>query len=312
MKCKLCLVGKIYLLFAIVVILPASCALPPRENESPLPAELTDHLGRVVRLEPVPQRIISLAPSNTEILFALGLADRVVAVTDYCNYPPEVNTKPTIGGFSTPNIEEIVAFSPDLILATSIHEKKIIPQLEAKGLTVFALNPKTINSVLEAILLTGEITGVEEHASELVSNMRRRIKAVTDKTAGLLPEQRPRTFYVLWHDPLKTAGSGTLQDELIAKAGGLNMARELEDYADISLEAVIVANPEVIIAGAGHGSSANQTFQYAQTEPRLRDTEARQNNRVYAINADLTSRPGPRIVDGLEQFATFVHPELFK
>lgn len=205
-----------------------------------------------------------------------------------------------------------MASSPDLILATSIHETKIIPQLEGKGLTVLALNPKTIDAVLGAILLTGKVAGVEKNAAELVDGMRQRIKAVTDRTAGLTPEQRPRAFYIVWHDPLQTAGSGTLQDELIQKAGGTNIAQGLTDYANISLEVVVRDNPEVIIAGVGHGSGQDQTFQYAQTEPRLRDTDARRNSRIYAINSDLTSRPGPRIVEGLEQLAQFIHPELFK
>ena len=311
MKRKYRQICAIFLVSAIALVFSTSCASPP-ESEAPSPATIIDQLGRTVALDKPPQRIISLAPSNTEILYALGLADRVVAVTDYCNYPLEAKTKPTIGGFSTPNIEEIVAFSPDLILATSIHETKIIPQLEGKGLTVLALNPKTIDAVLEAILLTGRVTGVGENATELVDGMRQRIKAVTDRVAGLTPEQKMRTFYILWHDPLKTAGSGTLQDELIHKAGGTNIAQGLTDYANISLEVVIRDNPEVIIAGVGHGSGQDQTFQYAQTEPRLRDANARGNSRIYAIDSDLTSRPGPRIVEGLEQFAQFIHPELFK
>jgi iron complex transport system substrate-binding protein len=301
----------VYLVSTVALIFLASCASPP-EGTPPPQIEITDQLGRVVRLENTPQRIVSLAPSNTEILFALGLADRVVGVTDYCDYPPEAKTKTSIGGFSTPNIEEVVALSPDLILATSIHEKRVIPQLESKGLTVLALNPKTIDGVMEAITLTGKVTGVPGSAAELVASMQQRLKAVTDKTAGLPPEPRPATFYIVWHDPLMTAGSGTLQDELIEKAGGRNIAGELADYADISLEAVITANPEVIIAGTSHGSTEEETFQYAQAEPRLRDTDARRNNRVYAIDSDLTSRPGPRIADALEQLATFIHPEMFK
>ncbi|MFC1861709.1 ABC transporter substrate-binding protein [Chloroflexota bacterium] len=303
--CTICLVSAIALIFSV------SCALTP-ESKSPSPTTITDQLGRTVVLDKLPQRIISLAPSNTEILYALGLADRVVAVTDYCNYPLEAEAKPTIGGFSTPNIEEIVAFAPDLILATSIHETKIIPQLEGKGLTVLALNPKTIDTVLEAILLTGRVAGVEKNATKLVGGTRQRIKAVTDRTAGLTPEQRLGAFYIVWHDPLKTAGSGTLQDELIQKAGGTNIAQGLTDYASISLEVVVRDNPEVIIAGVGHGSGQDQSFQYAQTEPRLRHANARRNSRIYAIDSDLTSRPGPRIVEGLEQFAQFIHPELFK
>jgi iron complex transport system substrate-binding protein len=310
LKSKLLRICTVFLIAITALFFPVSCVSPP-ESALPSPNEVVDQLGRTVTLDKTPQRIVSLAPSNSEILFALGLADRVVAVTDYCNYPPEAEAKPTIGGFSTPNMEAVVAFSPDLVLATSIHEAKIIPQLEDRGLDVLALNPETIDGVLEAITLTGMVAGVEERAAELVGGMRQRIGSVTDKTDGLPPEQRPVTCYVVWHDPLMTAGSGTLQDELIEKAGGLNIARELIDYADISLEAVIAANPEVIIAGAGHGSSADQTFQFAKIEPRLRDTEARRHDRIYAVDADLASRPGPRIVEGLEEFARFIHPELF-
>ena len=311
MKNKLCSSGTLLLVLAMMLSLFASCAPAPKEVPSST-GEVTDQLGRVVKLEGIPQRIISLAPSNTEILFSLGLADKIVAVTDYCDYPPEAKEKPSIGGFSTPNIEELVALSPDLILATSIHEKRIIPQLEGKGMTVFALNPKTLDEVLEAINLVGEITGEEEKASGLVAEMENRIKAVTDKADGLPENERPRVFYIVWHDPLMAAGSETLQDDLIEKAGGINIARDFSGYADISLEAFIAANPEVMIAGGGHGSGEDLTFQFAKTELRLKNTDARQNNRVYMIDGNLTSRPGLRIVDGLEKFAEFIHPELFK
>ena len=311
MKSILCKQGALYLILGILLSLFAACA-PPPEEMTPAPIEITDQLGRLVRLDKIPQRIISLAPSNTEILFALGLADRVVAVTDYCNYPPEAKEKPSIGGFSTPNIEEVVAHSPDLILATSIHEDRIMPQLEQKGLVVFALDPKTFDEVLSAIALVGEVTGKAEETSKLLAGMQNRIKAVMDKTDSLSQEQRPRVFYVTWHDPLKTAGSETRHEELIQKAGGTNIARDLSGYADISLEAVIMANPEVIIAGVGMGTGKDLPFQFAKTEPRLRDTAARINNSVYAIDVDLAGRPGPRIVDALEKFAEFIHPELFK
>jgi iron complex transport system substrate-binding protein len=294
----------------VLLSLFVACASPPEEMVSS-PLEVTDQLGRVVKLDKIPERIISLAPSNTKVLFALSLADKVVGVTDYCNYPPEALEKPSIGGFSTPNIEEVVALSPDLILATSIHEKRIIPQLEERGMTVFALNPKTLDEVLESITLVGEITGQDEDASQLVAEMRSRIKAVTDKTDNLAEAQRPRVFYVTWHDPLMTAGSGTLHDELIVKAGGINVARDLIDYADISLEAVIQANPEVIIAGVGMGSGEDLPFEFAKTEPRLGNVDARINHRVYSLSIGLF-HPAPGIVDALEKLAEFIHPELFK
>ena len=122
-------------LLSLFLLTSLSCA-SPRASEVSSSIGITDQLGRLVKLDKIPQRIVSLAPSNTEILFALGLADKVVGVTDYCNYPPEAKEKPSIGGFSTPNIEKVIALSPDLILATSTHQKQVIPQLEAKGMTV--------------------------------------------------------------------------------------------------------------------------------------------------------------------------------
>lgn len=304
--------GKLFALFTILVLLLGLLtACQPAETAKSSSLEITDQLGRVVKLTRPPEKIVSLAPSNTEILFALGLADKIVAVTDYCDYPPEAKLKPSIGGFSTPNIEAVVAHAPDLILATSIHEKRVIPQLEQKGLIVLALNPKSLAEVLSAITLVGKVTGKEKEASNLVAEMQNRIKAVTDKTDNLPQEQRPKAFYIVWHDPLMTAGSGTLQAELIQKAGGTNITQNLTSYADISLEAVIDANPEVMIAGVSHGTGGDLNFQFLQTEPRLRNTAARQNSRVYAIDGNLTSRPGPRIVEGLEILVKFLHPALF-
>jgi iron complex transport system substrate-binding protein len=294
----------------ILLSLFLGCASPTKEMVS-FPIEITDQLGRVVKLDSIPQRIVSLAPSNTEILFALGLADRVVAVTDYADYPPEAKEKPSIGGYDTPNIEQLVALSPDLILATSIHEERIIPQLEQRGMAVFALDPQTLDEVLAAITLVGEITGQEEAAARLVMEMQNRIKAVTDKTDSLLQGQRPNVFYIVWHDPLMAPGLGTFQDDLIRKAGGTNIARDLTGWATISLEVVIAANPKVMIAGVSHGTGEDLNFQFITTEPRLRNTDARRNNRMYGIDGNLASRPGPRVVDALEKLAEFIQPELF-
>jgi len=302
---------KPLVILVVLLSLFVACA-PPAEDVGPFPIEVTDQLGRVVKLEKVPERIISLVPGNTEILFALGLGNKVVGVTEYCDYPPEAQEKPKVGGFSTPNIEEVVALSPDLIIATQRHEVTIIPALEGKGLTVFALDPKTLDEVLEAITLIGEITGKEGEASQLVTEMINRIKAVTDKTDNLPEAQRPKVFSITWHDPLKTAGGDTWQDELIVKAGGINIAHDLTGgYVPISLEAVIDANPEVIIADVGMGTGADSPLQFAKTEERLRGVDARINNQVYGIAVDFSGRPGPRIVDGLEQFAKAIHPELF-
>ncbi len=310
MRSKICRLVMFSLVSAMSLSLLAACT-PQLKEVKQSQIEITDQLGRTVKLDKTPQRIVSLAPSNTEILFALGLADKVVGVTDYCDYPPEAKEKPSIGGFSTPNIEEVVALSPDLILATSIHEDRVIPQLEQRGLAVLALAPKTLDEILASIKLVGEVTGEDEKASNLVTEMQSRIKAVTDKTDSLPENKRPAVFYLTWHDPLKTSGQGTLHNELIQKAGGRNIFPEVIGTKSVDLESIIARNPQVMIAGIGMASGEDKPFQYLKTESRLKNTEAAKNGRIYGIDLDLSGRAGPRIVDGLERFAKCIHPEIF-
>jgi iron complex transport system substrate-binding protein len=276
------------------------------------PNNIVDGLGRNITIEKIPQRIVSLSPSNTEILFALGLGDKVVGVTEYCNYPQAAATKPKIGGFSTVDIEKVVSLEPDLVLAANIHSKTVIPALEKLGLIVVALTPNSLPEVLDSITLIGKITGQNKQASKLVSDLRPRIEAITDKTQTLSPNQRPRVFYITWHDPLMTAGKGTLADDVISSAGGQNIASDISGDKTIDLETVIYRDPQVIVASLGMGTGEDLPWQYVQNEPRLKNTQALLNDRIYKIDGDLIHRPGPRIVDALEQMAYFIHPELFK
>ena len=286
--------------------------VPPVQSKLTFPVDITDQMGRQVRIEKMPETIVSLSPGHTEIVFALGLEDRLVGVTEFCDYPEAANDKPKIGGFSTVDIERVVGIQPDLILAANIHRKEVIPELERLGLPVVCLDPTTLEEVLEAITLVGKCSGQEEKASHLVTGMGDRINAITDKTSNLTPAERPRVFYTLWHDPLMTVGSDTRIHELIELAGGINIAQDLDKgYPTMSLEAVIIANPQVIVAGTGHGAGKDSTFHFVETEPGLRNTYARINGQVYKINTNLVGRPGPRMVDGLEQMAKVIHPEIF-
>jgi iron complex transport system substrate-binding protein len=291
---------------ALSILLCLGCA-----QQSP-PGNIVDGLGRSVTIDKIPQRIVSLAPSNTEILFALGLGDKVVGVTEYCNYPKEAMTKPKVGGFSNVDIEKVVSLEPDLVLATHIHEKTVIPTLEKLGLTVVAITPGSLNEVLDGITLVGKITGQSGEASKLINDLGTRIEAVMDKTRNLSPDQKPRVFYITWHDPLMTAGTETLADDVISSAGGQNIAYDIFGDKAINLETVIYRDPQVIVASVGMGSGEDLPWQYVQTEPRLENTQALLNGRVYKIDGDVIHRPGPRIVDALEQMAQFIHPELFK
>jgi len=258
-----------------------------------------------------PQRIISLAPSNTEILFALGLGDRVVGVTEYCNYPPEAASREKVGGFSTVDMEKIIELDPDLILAANIHKDTDAPELERRGFRVLVLDPGTIDEVIENITLVGATTGVEEVSEALVADLRSRIAAVTEKVSSLPETERPGVFYITWHDPLWTLGRGTITHELIEMAGGRNIVADVDGHGQTDIETVIWRNPQVILASAGHGSAADSPVGWARTEKRLSETDARRDDRIYQVDADLVTRPGPRIVEGLELIATLIHPDLF-
>jgi len=263
-----------------------------------------DDLVRLVAINGTPQRIVSLAPSNTEILFALGLGDKVVGVTDWCDYPPEALDKEKVGGYDTPNIEKLVVLNPDLILAAHGTPIDVINTLEGLGLTVFGIKTIDLDDLLNDIRRVGEITDKEVEAQALTSEMESRIQAVADQTEEL--EQRPRVFYIIWHDPLWTAGSGTFIHELIEKGGGVNSCKNITGYTTISIEEVIARDPEIIIS-----SVWSYDWAINATGP-LASTNASQTDRIFTCDDNLVQRPGPRLAEGLEWFAHFIQPEIFE
>ncbi|MGQ9546058.1 MAG: ABC transporter substrate-binding protein [Dehalococcoidia bacterium] len=291
----------------LVVVLGIALALTGCTTpiEEPPPQYVFDDLGRLVAINATPQRIVSLAPSNTEILFALGLDDKVVGVTDWCDYPAEARQKEKVGAYDTPDVEKIVALKPDLILVAYGTAMEVINNLVGLGLTVFGIKTTDLDDLLDDIRRIGEITDKEVEAQALTSAMASRIQAVTNHTQEL--QQRPRVFYVVWNGPLWTAGSGTFIHELIEKGGGVNICQNITGYTTISIEEVVARNPEVIITTSWPG-----VYESVMNETSLNATDARQNNRVFTCDDNLVQRPGPRLVAGLEWFAHFIHPEIFK
>ncbi len=292
---------------------PTPTPVPPTPTPTPTPAPfpmtITDMAGREVTIEAEPQAIVSLAPSNTEILFALGLGDRVVGVTEFCNYPPEAQEKPKVGGFSDVNTEKVVELAPDLILATSLHLSEVVPALEKLGLTVVVIDPPDVPAVLEGIKLVGKITGREEEAKALTAAMRKRIDAVAKAVEG---REKPRVFWELSSD-LWTAGPGSFINDLIERAGGENIAAEAEaPWVQLSSEAIVAADPEVIfLADHPFGESAETVA----ARPGWSEISAVVNDRIIELSQeeiDITSRPGPRIVDALEMVAKVLHPDAFE
>ncbi|MCL0076598.1 helical backbone metal receptor [Dehalococcoidia bacterium] len=295
---------RILIALTLILTLALAGACPrPAEPVEPVPRTFVDDLGRTVTIEKIPQRIVSVAPSNTEILFVLGLGDRIVGVTEWCNYPEAALDIEKVGGFVPFDLERVVVREPDLVLAAGIHHPDGIAALEEVGITVFALAPKTLGRVLANIALVGEITGKSEEAIRLVTDLEERIEAITARTQLLTDEQRPRVLHLVWHDPLWVAGSGTFADDLIIKAGGKNIAHDLVEWAVIDLETVIARDPEVIIAT--HGAAG------VKDDPRLAATTAGMEDRVYLVEEDPFQRPGPRLVDALEVLAGLLQPELF-
>jgi iron complex transport system substrate-binding protein len=302
-SCKQILIRGTNLLLALLTIALVLTACSPTGQTDV--EYVFDDLGRLVAINGTPQRIISLAPSNTEILFALGLGDKVVGVTDYCNYPPEAQQKEKVMGYSTPNIEKIVALNPDLILAGYGNPIDVVYTLEGLGLTVFGIETTDLDDLLNDIKTVGEITDKEVEALALTSEMAVGIQTVTNQTEEL--EQRPKVFYIIGHEPsLWTAGSGTFIHELIEKGGGANICQNITGYSEITLEYVLARDPEIII-------SSVWSYDWAMnaTGP-LASTNASQTGRIYTCDDNLVQRPGPRLVEGLEWFAHFIHPEIFE
>ncbi len=270
---------------------------------------VTDDLDREVTITKQPERIISMAPANTEILFALGLGEKVVGVTNICNYPPQVQEKEDIGDYDNPNLERIIELEPDLILASHGNPTELIDQLEELNYAVVGLNPKNVDDIISSIGMVGKITGKVKEAARLTEEMEKRIEAVLSKTSNLVENNRPKVLYVVWYKPLWTAGSGTFIDELIQKAGGINIAGDIAGWPQMNLETVLGKNPQVVIVGEGHPGGLVETV---KSEEVLWITDAFKYNQIYIIDADIVSRTGPRIVDALEEMAKIVHPELFK
>ena len=299
----------VFLILTVILVLPVVILGTACDEDAP--GNIVDDLGRTVSVDEIPERIVSLAPSITEILYALDLEDKVVGVTEYCDYPEAATSKPKVGGFSTVDLEAVAAADPDIVFAANIHQSETIPALEDLGYVVVTLAPRTINDVIDNISLVGDITGASEEAKTLVFDMTARVNAVSEVTGDLPQSTMPHTLYVTWHDPIYTVGLGTLTQNLIEKAGGINVAHDISGHGVISLESAVARNPGVIIACTGHGSSEDAPFEWALHSDELSTSDARENDNVYQINADLATRGGPRIVEGLEWFAHFLHADLF-
>jgi iron complex transport system substrate-binding protein len=275
---------------------------------------ITDTAGRSVTITTPPQRIISIAPSNTEILFALDLAPRIVAVDDFSDFPAAAKSLPKIGGANAKyNIEQIVALKPDLILAAGVTPPEVVKQLGDLKLTVVVLGTQqtTLDSIFSDITLAGRITGQTDQATRVTTAMQTQLGAL--KATLATAKAKPRVYWELdGTDPTKpfSVGPGNFVNDLIGLAGGSNIFQTASSpYPQVSAEQIVSADPEVIIlSDAAYGISVESVGQ----RPGWQSITAVKQQRVAPIDDNLVSRPGPRIVDGLAATAKIIHPELFK
>ena len=265
-----------------------------------------DDAGETLTLDEVPERLLSLAPSNTEILFALGLGERIVGVTDFCDFPEEATEKEKVGGFADPNIEKILSLEPDLIFAVSGLQDTAVDRLRDEGFNVFVVNPKTVDDLPDVIRRVGRVADVADNADELAGELEDRILAVKEKVAEATGT--PSVFYEVYSEPLMTAGKNTVINDVIGVAGGASLGNESdENYPQFSLETLIEQDPDVYFASTG-----------SMSEPK--DIAAREgwdgltvstNGRIHVIDENIINRSGPRLIDALEQFVELIHPDLY-
>lgn len=258
------------------------------------PLVIRDQFGRPVMINSLPQRIVSGSPGNTELLFALGLGERVVGVTDWCDFPPAAKSKARIGSIAPLNIEKVLSLRPDLVLACNLNGKEPVEKLTELGVPTFALNPVSFVEIIEAVSLVGQITGQEEQAAELAATFTRTLDQVKQKgqTMG-----RPMKVFIAIGDDLQdlwTAGRGTFLDEAVALCGGENIAAGLGfSWGRLGMEYILKMDPDLILTELDP-----QVF---LADPFFRALTAGRKRQIYQIDVDLFSRPGPRLLEALNE-----------
>jgi iron complex transport system substrate-binding protein len=275
------------------------------ENESQYPVNITDGYGREIEIEKPAEKIISLAPSMTETIFALGAGDRLVGVTTYCNYPEEAKEIDQVGDFEGPNLESVIEKNPDVVVALAMGDDEK-SKLEDAGITVFLQDPQNLDEVFDNIKKIGTILGLQEEAESLTSNMNAKKDSIIETVSNY---DSKKVFYEVWSEPLMTAGPGSILDEMINLSNGENIAYDAESlYPEYSLELLIERNPEVYLTA----DDGFKTVEDIKNREGYENITAIKENNIYMLHPDIVSRTGPRIIEGLEMIAQAIHPEAFQ
>ncbi len=276
-------------------------------DSSSFPVTVIDDTDNSVTILEQPTRIISLAPSNTEITYAVGAGSTIVGVTEYCDYPAGAAGLPTVGGFSTVDIEKIVSLDPDLILASDLTGEEVLKKLAQYAIPCIVLKPDSLEGIYHTIDCIGKTTGHETEAKDLVFHLKKRVFQIEEQTGNI--SEPLKIVHVVWKDPLTISGKGTFQDTLMHLAGGTQAFPGVSGWGTVSLEEFITADPDIILVNSGDGmaGTGDSLYQYFITETRMSGLSAVKNNRVIEIQSDLIDRAGPRSIDALEMIAQELH-----
>ncbi len=282
-------------------------SIVPVDSGNIYPMEIEDEFGNKITLEKQPTRIISLAPSHTEILFALGLNNEIVGVTTYCNYPEEASTKEKVGDAFNVNVEKILELNPDLVIQYGPGKEEVNNKLKNAGVSLLSYEPESIDEVISLIEEIGKITNRVAESKAVTVDMMSKRDYIINRVSKV--DKKAKIFFEIWDEPLQAAGPGSFIDELINLAGGENIASDAEGaYAQYDLEQLIERNPDVYLTSK---DLETKTIESIKVRPGYSEINAIKNNRIYILDP-LISIPGPRIVDGLEIMAKSIYPELFE
>lgn len=304
---RLCTILLCFLLLFNFTACSPTTAPEPEESkaEEGYPLNITDSIAREVIIEEAPEKLVSLSPAVTEILYAIGAEDKLIGVSEYCDYPEAALEKPKMGDFMNPNFEIILESEPDVIFVAAGIQEDFVNRFTELGIKVVTLDAESVEQVLENIRLAGMITNHNEGADQLLEDLESRIKAVEEKIAST--SETPTLFFEVWDDPLMTAGPGSFIHDLIERTGGKNIANDMsERFGEFSLELLFERDPDIYLL-----NDHAHTPEDVKTRTGYDQLKAVQNGQVYSIEDDLVTLPGPRIVDGLEQMARIIHPEVF-
>lgn len=273
-----------------------------QETGASFPVTIKDDTGAQVTVEQEPKRIVTLVPSTTEIAFALGLDDRIVGVTSNDNYPPKVKEIEKVGDINV-NVEKVLGLKPDLVLASPINGETV-EKLRSLGLTVLSVDAQSLEEVYESIRRVGKATGAVKQAEQLIDEMEKEKEQVVQKVSSIPEKERLKVWIEVDQTPF-TAGGDTLLNELVTLAGGRNVAAEMKGWPQVSSEKVIKWNPDVILTTYGKADES------IASRPGWNRIAAVKAKRIHSLNPDLTTRPGPRVTEGMKQIVQILYPERF-